>query len=1331
MSKTKKILTSIIIGIFMILGFYQVSDAATYITYKDSLNLKVGDKIRVNYGKYINSDYLYCMQHGRMLRARYSNYEVVSEINIKGNISKDHTGKSITNKNNAIFAYILSANNGETKELGPVAKDVWLFKNTWMSQVGRKHAGLSMSFTEDEKGAEMVKPSAASEKLLKEAREYANNLGTLKEKIVDKTDKSKITVTAYRKDNKDYTRVGPFKWEFAGKLTSVAVKNQNNQAITATFSKFEGKTEKTIGVGEIISNKEFYISVPVDQEIKNLEGIIRINSVKSVDIWFLNSTNYKYQNLVRIKPSEESETIKTDFDYDIPTKGNLKVIKVDKDNHVIKLANVGFKIQYQNGKYVHRDGNAKITYVDSINDATEFVTGKDGNFTVKDLLVGTYTAYETKNPNAGYEIITQGQSKKITVDKTAELTIENQMTYIKLSGFVWVDKQDGKTSLRNDLYKTNKHPEINNYVDGADILLDGVTVRLKDKRTGNIVRDKDGNRLETKTANGGAYLFANVLLRDLGNYYVEFEYDGLTYTNVVPHLTNEQNGSKSAENEAVRDRFNKDFSVVEGKTENTSITRDANGNQKHTLNYNLNPNKHTATLINNGQYPIVANTNETGYNIKDHYKPGVDEIKYINLGLYERETPDIALTKDIESVRVAINGYQHIYQYAQRFNNQGEFGDGFNVGVKFGEKYGTMSYSRAIYQADYEYRNDKDSSRELKVYITYRLGLKNQSTNLVTRVNSMVDYYDSNYGTPKVGTGIDKEGNITGKIATSAPTAYNSNYQKIIINTNTKIDPQKQADIYVQFELNREAVLKILNDKENLNNVAEVNSYSVFDKTGKVYAGIDKDSNPGNLVPDNKATYQDDSDSAPGLKLEVADARELTGKVFLDSTSGELMTGKVRQGSGIYENGEAGIAGVKVTLKENAENGKVYETTTDNNGDFKIAGFIPGDYTLTYTWGDKTYTVQNYKGTVYDSTRNQSDKNWYKTDVDTRKTDAIDDYVLRENIDNEMKTINHDTKTTIETMNSTTPIMGIGVEYETTTTASTGDKYTYQIRNVDFGIVERARQNLTLGKRVKTFKLTLANGQVISDVTIDETGKMTGEKKHISYMKPSQSASPANGYVRVELDNEIIQGAVVEVGYAITATNNSELDYVSERFYKYGIAEGNKVTMSPTAIVDYLDKDWAFDADKNKDWQVKRADEIKDMVAETVYKDKESTIGEKTILYTETLKEQKLEPEKSAEVMINVSKVLSTADEIYLDNETEILKVEKTGGSNIPSTPGNYVPGKGHQEIDDSMAETILVTPNTGANLDFIIPVMVGIVACVILGVGVIFIKKKTLGEKE
>jgi len=95
--------------------------------------------------------------------------------------------------------------------------------------------------------------------------------------------------------------------------------------------------------------------------------------------------------------------------------------------------------------------------------------------------------------------------------------------------------------------------------------------------------------------------------------------------------------------------------------------------------------------------------------------------------------------------------------------------------------------------------------------------------------------------------------------------------------------------------------------------------------------------------------------------------------------------------------------------------------------------------------------------------------------------------------------------------------------------------------------------------------------------------------------------------------------------------------------------------------------------------------------------------------------------------MLNVSKTLAVTDEISLNNETEVIEVSKTGGSKIKSTPGNYVPGTGKTEVDDNMAETVIVTPATGENLNYIMPILIGTMALIILGAGVVIIKKKAI----
>ena len=109
------------------------------------------------------------------------------------------------------------------------------------------------------------------------------------------------------------------------------------------------------------------------------------------------------------------------------------------------------------------------------------------------------------------------------------------------------------------------------------------------------------------------------------------------------------------------------------------------------------------------------------------------------------------------------------------------------------------------------------------------------------------------------------------------------------------------------------------------------------------------------------------------------------------------------------------------------------------------------------------------------------------------------------------------------------------------------------------------------------------------------------------------------------------------------------------------------------------------------------------------------------------MQDKKLEPTQTASVDLNVSKILSNSEDISLDNETEVTHIDKTGGSKTTSVPGNYVPGTGKTEADDNMAETVIVTPSTGGNKNFLIPTAIGTIALLVLGGGVFLIKRKAL----
>ena len=837
---------------------------------------------------------------------------------------------------------------------------------------------------------------------------------------------------------------------------------------------------------------------------------------------------------------------------------------------------------------------------------------------------------------------------------------------------------------------------------------------------------------------GGEYIFIDVEIAKLSNYYIEYEYNGIKYKSVVANIS-VNNGSKATDI-IESNLLDRKFAKIDSTGNNEISVKDSNSSEITKLGYSQTQNaKAIPNYEDNNITLIHSNTKETNYIFKytnDDYKNKVTEIRYINLGIYEKAQADLSLTQDLENVNVGVNGYWHLYKYAKRtmadtiYNANDE--STWNLGVKFKNSY-TGTYKRAIYKADYEYERADDKDKELKVYLTYKIAITNESSYL-TKANNIIDYFDSRYTLIGVGTELDAQNNIKGNLKVISNEKYNESYRKILIDTNTIVKSGESNYIYIQFRLERNATINIINNRETLSNSAEVNSYTVYrDEQGNTVAAIDRDSVPGNAKIENINTFEDDTDSAPSIQLELKDDRKITGIVFVDSTTGKLKTGEIRQGNGQFDNGENTVSGVKVTLHELNNSIGDIETTTDANGNYEFAGYIPGQYTITYTWGDKDYKVQYYKGTVYDSSRDQNNKEWYKDAVDTRKTDAIDNYDERKAIDKEVANITNHTvgeevskayngeqsAITITKMNSVTPTMEFGVEYETTITDGTADKVEFIVKNVDFGIVERARQKLDLQKRVSTFKVTLANGQVLADAKVTEDGKLEGTTNHMTYMGPSTSG---NGYVKLETDDELIEGATLNITYQIKAINQSEVDYMSENYYKYGIKEGNIATLTPLAVIDYLDKNLGFEDNDNKDesgnsiWQQISKVKLQEFKAQKV--NDGGYLDNKKILYTDKIAKP-IKPGDTKTVDLKVSKLLSSSTDMTFNNDAEVAKITSNDGQNPPVVPPTYPPVVS--------AEDSIVVPSTGANMNYAFPTIVGIVSLVILGIGVFVIKKKII----
>ena len=73
---------------------------------------------------------------------------------------------------------------------------------------------------------------------------------------------------------------------------------------------------------------------------------------------------------------------------------------------------------------------------------------------------------------------------------------------------------------------------------------------------------------------------------------------------------------------------------------------------------------------------------------------------------------------------------------------------------------------------------------------------------------------------------------------------------------------------------------------------------------------------------------------------------------------------------------------------------------------------------------------------------------------------------------------------------------------------------------------------------------------------------------------------------------------------------------------------------------------------------------------------------------------------------MKVSRLLSSAalDEgINMENIAEIIKIKKSWGAPVITTPGNYTPSaSNNHEPDDSTSETVTVVPPTGLDINYI-----------------------------
>ena len=619
----------------------------------------------------------------------------------------------------------------------------------------------------------------------------------------------------------------------------------------------------------------------------------------------------------------------------------------------------------------------------------------------------------------------------------------------------------------------------------------------------------------------------------------------------------------------------------------------------------------TYTYCDSGHYTCGDVFGSAGHCLQSASRPNEWKITNMDLGLVKKEQPDLALTSDIDQVRVIMKGQEYTYKYNSRGITTPEDGL-FDYKVKFSGKYDT-EYRRPVNPSDIAYVN-ANGTDELQVYVKYKIIAKNQSTTLPVMVKEIVNYYDANYT-------IESSGwNDTSKYGVSySGNGYKSAYTQQL--DGTFIQPGQDSPLLeIEFRVNDDVVKKLIDGQDVLlHNVSEIHTYSSFYGTDTVcaeyktasakgwanrqYAGIDKDSIPGSAVPGKKDTYEDDTDQAPTFVLfRDPNYKIISGTVFEDTS---VKTDGQRLGNG-KNDGENKVANAKVELLRVLDDGrtelaKLYlvnggspqavdaVTYTDGSGNYNFTGIVVDNYILRYTYGNRTTSstqvdasdnvdqsilnnpstingheinARNYKSTIItqepvkSTMQGGGGDQWHLTTSDNTST-AVDYLGKRQAIES-LKYSNFDTPINMTAYTKQfrvqveyTPEQTNNVETDGVTIKGTDDKFKHEWPMFDFGIIERPREDIVIDKTISNIKITLANGQVLTE------GSPYTEK--LNYVKAlgtkdvktrAEATSAKEKFLYIEMDSELIQGARLDILYAITVTNNSEIDY--EYDYNYG-----------------------------------------------------------------------------------------------------------------------------------------------------------------------------------
>ena len=1089
--------------------------------------------------------------------------------------------------------------------------------------------------------------------------------------------------------------------------------------------------------------------------------------------------------------------------------GKLKILKVDDKYKDIVLSGAEFIIKKEGAEnwiIPNSDGtyNYNGKYEDIVNNkAGVYTTNEQGIAEIDKLEYGTYHIYEIKAPD-GYNIEKQEKYDKdnkwidlgaVTLggnNTNVTYTVTNKKVVDKLEGNVWLDKPDTKANTYDNIYLKESN----------DKLLKDIRVYLKDK-------DKNQVIAETLTDENGHYEFTtknkydgedkNLYYWDLANYYVEFVYDNKLYVVADPFVGNDIKINSKAIEEIMKAEELKDENLTgtDGQLPGRAVTYKGGANltPKQILDNNESTSKELKTTPLTGYYNKDTYTIEDiNLGIKEKHEPSFDvfeTLEYIKVNMngysYKYQHGEDPVTySDYVPKAATQTGKMKFSQilYPSDVKYLKEHNEGMDVYVVYSI---TVSNNETVFV--------DDIYNEQKLYLNSLINTYDSKRYELCTTNDTEDQYGSEFAKWKendkkdsasydIGNGVYKDGIEKGKSITS--------------RIQFKVKKQALIDMLDHYKKNPAGIEYL----ETAPTTATVNAYhdylrtdNVWDEksSAKEYQGIKSKYAEKN---DNNETYfahksnnADKSSSQLYINLAFGDSRKLSGVVFEDTITDDSETHKI----GKLDEDESNRAkNVKVDLLnpnqnelaklyyvEKSENGVITLdkiTTTDEQkiytnakGEYTIDGLVPGYYYIRFTYGDGSQkmidtngqeidlTSKDYRSTIIineyikkaleEKNIDEAMKiaNWYKLMDSRNYSTAVDDLVLRHQIDgyiyteekvkdkdgkevSKIKVTDKDgnVKTDIMNINSYTPMISISIEDDKDETSenNNGKQYNNEFTGFNLGLIKQPDTTIITDKKITNVKFTNQVGTTL--VSENPASKQSTYVTSLDNVVDPTGSKNA----KLEIEPESIYGSNIELTYEISIENQSAKDFVEDvndphfgDYFKYGkseTAKAKKVTVR--VLEDDLDSKFNYSSLPSTTTQTTSyttSSGPNQITIKPVITEKTESDGTKTTTqYLEMTGWESLESGQSTKTSYTVTALIAN-DDLDTDYRND-AKVKSLSIDTLSTLTTNTLKTWGASNT------VFTITPTTGENRNQMYW-YISAVALAIVASGIVLIKKKVL----